>query len=153
MLPTVLVLIQLQPESHATLSKAFNLITALDQSALDHALTQHADAIRAVLTNGTVGLTKSVSARLPNLELIGALGAGYENIDRNAAQARGITVVNGAGTNDDCVADHAFALLLGAVRQIPALDRACRNGARLRGARCNRQGAAVAPFGTRPVPR
>jgi D-3-phosphoglycerate dehydrogenase len=128
MLPTVLVLIQLQPESHATLSKAFNLITALDQSALDHALTHHADEIRAVLTNGTVGLTKSVAARLPNLELIGALGAGYENIDRNAAQARGITVVNGAGTNDDCVADHAFALLLGTVRQIPALDRACRNG-------------------------
>ncbi|MEA3123917.1 MAG: hypothetical protein QOD67_936, partial [Caballeronia sp.] len=67
-------------------------------------------------------------AKLPNLELIGALGAGYENIARDAAQARGITVVNGAGTNDDCVADHAFALLLGVVRQIPVLDRACRAG-------------------------
>src|SRR6202030_1654223 len=63
-----------------------------------------------------------------NLELIGALGAGYENIARDAAQARGIVVMNGAGTNDDCVADHAFALLLGVVRQIPVLDRACRAG-------------------------
>jgi len=65
---------------------------------------------------------------LPKLELIGALGAGYENIDREAAKARGIEVVNGTGTNDDCVADHAFALLLGVVRQIPALDQACRQG-------------------------
>jgi lactate dehydrogenase-like 2-hydroxyacid dehydrogenase len=37
-------------------------------------------------------------------------------------------VINGAGTNDDCVADHAFALLLAVVRQIPVLDRACRAG-------------------------
>jgi lactate dehydrogenase-like 2-hydroxyacid dehydrogenase len=128
MLPTVLVLIQLQPESHATVSKAFNVITALDPSALDHVLTHHGDQIRTVLTNGTVGIDALSIARLPKLELIGALGAGYENIDRNAARARGITVVNGAGTNDDCVADHAFALLLGVVRQIPALDRACRHG-------------------------
>ena len=37
-------------------------------------------------------------------------------------------MANGAGTNDDCVADHAFALLLATVRAIPALDRACRAG-------------------------
>ncbi len=36
--------------------------------------------------------------------------------------------MNGAGTNDDCVADHAFALLLAVVREIPLLDRACRDG-------------------------
>ncbi|AME23455.1 MULTISPECIES: 2-hydroxyacid dehydrogenase [Burkholderiaceae] len=128
MLPTVLVLIHLQPESHAMVSKAFNVITAPDQSTLETALTRHADEIRLVLTNGTVGIDASSIARLPKLELIGALGAGYENVDRDAAKARGIVVVNGAGTNDDCVADHAFALLLGAVRQIPALDRACRDG-------------------------
>ncbi|KQR79724.1 hydroxyacid dehydrogenase [Burkholderia sp. Leaf177] len=128
MLTTVLVLIPLQTESHATVSRAFNVITALDQPALDTALTHHADKIRAVLTNGTVGIDASAIARLPKLELIGALGAGYENIDREAAKARGIEVVNGTGTNDDCVADHAFALLLGVVRQIPALDQACRQG-------------------------
>src|ERR1700710_2737470 len=128
MLPTVLVLVPLRPENQIRVSHAFNAITALDQAALDKALDDHADKIRAVLTNGTIGIDAASIAKLPNLELIGALGAGYENIARDAAQARGITVVNGAGTNDDCVADHAFALLLGTVRQIPALDRACRNG-------------------------
>jgi lactate dehydrogenase-like 2-hydroxyacid dehydrogenase len=128
MLPTVLVLVPLRPESQTTVANAFNVVTALDQSAIDQALADHADEIRAVLTNGTIGIDAASVAKLPNLELIGALGAGYENIARDAAQARGITVVNGAGTNDDCVADHAFALLLGVVRQIPVLDRACRAG-------------------------
>uniref|UniRef100_UPI00232C3D5F NAD(P)-dependent oxidoreductase n=1 Tax=Acinetobacter baumannii TaxID=470 RepID=UPI00232C3D5F len=53
---------------------------------------------------------------------------GYENIDVEAARARGVVVANGAGTNDACVADHAFGLLLAAVRGIPKLDRATRNG-------------------------
>ncbi len=128
MLPTVLVLVPLRPENQASIAHSFNAITALDQAALDQALTHHADEIRAVLTNGTIGFDANSIARLLNLELIGALGAGYENIAREAAQARGIVVVNGAGTNDDCVADHAFALLLGVVRQIPALDHACRAG-------------------------
>jgi lactate dehydrogenase-like 2-hydroxyacid dehydrogenase len=110
------------------MAHSFNVMTALDQPALDQALTHHANEIRAVLTNGVIGFDANSIARLPNLELIGALGAGYENIARDAAQARGIVVVNGAGTNDNCVADHAFALLLGVVRQIPALDRACRAG-------------------------
>jgi lactate dehydrogenase-like 2-hydroxyacid dehydrogenase len=128
MLPTVLVLIPLRPESQTSIAHSFNVITALYQAALDQAFTHHANEIRAVLTNGVIGFDANSIARLPNLELIGALGAGYENIARDAAQARGIVVVNGAGTNENCVADHAFALLLGVVRQIPALDRACRAG-------------------------
>lgn len=51
-------------------------------------------------------------------------GAGFENIDRIHAQTRGIVVANGAGTNEDSVADHALALLLAAVRAILRNDRA-----------------------------
>ena len=46
----------------------------------------------------------------------------------DAARARGIALANGAGTNDDCVADHAFGLLIGVVRGIRTLDRLCREG-------------------------
>ncbi len=35
---------------------------------------------------------------------------------------------NGAGTNDDCVADHTLALLLAVVRDIAQRDRATRDG-------------------------
>lgn len=128
MKPTVLVLVPLRPESQDAVSAAFTMITALDAGSQGQAFATHGQAIRAVLTNGTIGLDAATIEKLPHLELICALGAGYENVDRQAAKARGIVVVNGAGTNDDCVADHAFALLLAAVRQIPALDRACRDG-------------------------
>ena len=50
------------------------------------------------------------------------------NIDTAHARSRGIVLANGAGTNDDCVADHALALLLATVRAIPQLDEACRQG-------------------------
>ena len=46
---------------------------------------------------------------MPRLSLVCALGAGYENIAVAHAKARGIAVGSGAGTDDDCVADHAPA--------------------------------------------
>jgi D-3-phosphoglycerate dehydrogenase len=128
MLPTLLVLIPLAVENRAPISATFDVVDAPDPDSREQAIAGHGERIRAVLTNGTTGIAASDIERLPNLELIGALGAGYENIARDAAKARGIVVVNGAGTNDNCVADHAFALLLAAVRAIPALDRACREG-------------------------
>lgn len=126
--PTLLVLIPLAVENRASIAAAFDIVDASDPASRDQAIAGHGERIRAVLTNGTTGIAASDIERLPNLELIGALGAGYENIARDAAKARGIVVVNGAGTNDSCVADHAFALLLAAVRAIPVLDRACRDG-------------------------
>lgn len=128
MLPTLLILIPLRPENEAAIAAQFNIITAVDQPSLDEAISKSAKEIKAVLTNGTIGIRSETIHQLPALELIAALGAGYENIDLPAAKARNITVANGAATNDDCVADHAFALLISIVRQIPALDRACRNG-------------------------
>ncbi|WP_394791064.1 2-hydroxyacid dehydrogenase [Rhodoferax sp.] len=84
--------------------------------------------IRAVLTIGSVGLSAVEMDAMPALEIVCALGVGYENIDVAHARARGIVLANGAGTNDDCVADHAFALLLAAVRNVPKLDQQCRLG-------------------------
>lgn len=48
------------------------------------------------------------------------IGAGYEHVDLGAARARGVMVTNGAGVNAPSVADHAMALLLSLVRDIPA---------------------------------
>ena len=126
--PTLLALIPLTSESRASIGASFDIIDAHDPASRDEAFAAHGERVRAVLTNGSTGISAADIERLPHLELIGALGAGYENIARDAAKARGIVVANGAGTNDDCVADHAFALLLATVRAIPALDQACRAG-------------------------
>jgi len=56
------------------------------------------------------------------------IGAGYEHVDLQAAADRGITATNGAGVNASSVADHAMALLLSLVRDIPRCDAAVRRG-------------------------
>ena len=123
MLPTVLVVVPLRPESQITVANAFNVITALDQLALDKALTNHASEIRAVLTNGTIGFDATSIAKLPNLELIGALGAGYENIARDAAQASGIVVVKGNASQSAGATAHRGLLVIEGTRQRAAVSR------------------------------
>ncbi len=84
--------------------------------------------IEAVLTNGSIGLSATQINALPQLRIICAQGAGYEGIDLAAARARGIVVTHGPGTNDESVADHALALLLALVRDIPRANNAVREG-------------------------
>jgi lactate dehydrogenase-like 2-hydroxyacid dehydrogenase len=124
----LLVLCPLQDEYLTQLSAAHDVVYAPDDARRAQAIATQGGRIRAVLTIGTIGLTAAEIAALPALELVCALGVGYEQIDLAAARARGIVLSNGAGTNDDCVADHAFGLLIAAVRGIVRLDRGCRDG-------------------------
>jgi lactate dehydrogenase-like 2-hydroxyacid dehydrogenase len=107
---------------------AYDVVYAPTGAARAAAVTQHGARVRAVLTIGTIGLTADEIAAMPELELVCTLGVGYEKVDLDAARARGIPVANGAGTNSPGVADHAFGLLLAAVRGIVTLDRAVRDG-------------------------
>jgi lactate dehydrogenase-like 2-hydroxyacid dehydrogenase len=84
--------------------------------------------VRVVLTSGIVGITGEQIAALPCLELISALGAGFEMIDLPAARARGIVVTHGPGTNTIAVADHAWALLMSAGRDVVRSDAQARRG-------------------------
>ncbi|MNJ45049.1 Glyoxylate/hydroxypyruvate reductase B [compost metagenome] len=81
-----------------------------------------------MLTRGPLGLTADEIAALANLKIICVIGAGYEQVDLAAAAVRGITVTNGAGANANAVADHAMALLLAVVRDIPRADASTRRG-------------------------
>ncbi|CAG2131074.1 2-ketogluconate reductase [Cupriavidus campinensis] len=127
-LPALLVLIQLEPAHLELVSAQYDVRYAPTAEGRAAEVAAHGKTFRAVLTNGTVGLTATEIAAMPALEVVCALGAGYENIDLAACRARGIAVGNGAGTNDSCVADHAMALLLATVRRVPALDHATRDG-------------------------
>jgi len=126
--PLLLVLIPMSAAASAALAARFTVLHAPDPAQRESTIAARGGAIEAVLTNGTVGCSAAEIDAMPNLTLVCALGAGYENVAVERARARGIVVANGAGTNDDCVADHAMALLLAAVRAVPQFDRACRAG-------------------------
>lgn len=106
----------------------FELILAQTPATRARAIVDHAGQIDAVLTRGPLGLSAQEIGALPRLQIICVIGAGYEQVDLQAASNRGIAVTTGAGINAPSVADHALALLLALVRGIPQADAAVRQG-------------------------
>jgi lactate dehydrogenase-like 2-hydroxyacid dehydrogenase len=126
--PQLLCLIYMADHHRTLLSQHFDLVYAPEPAQWPEALAAHGATVRAVLTNGAVGLTAEQIDAMPKLEFVTALGVGFENINLAHARQRGIALANGAGTNDDCVADHAMMLLLAVVRNLRSLDQQCRAG-------------------------
>lgn len=124
----LLVLNSLSSAHQAQIAEVYDVTYALDPAQRAAAIAEHGQKFRAVLTIGVIGITPEEIAAMPAVELICCLGAGYEGVPLEVTRARGIATANGAGTNDDCVADHAFGLLIGVVRDIRKLDRLCREG-------------------------
>lgn len=128
MKPQLLVLHGLTEGHRAQLAQTLDLIYAPTPAERAAAVAEHGARVQIVLTIGATGLTAAEMDAMPQLSLVCALGAGYENIDVAHAQQRGVVVATGAGTNEDCVADHAMGLLLAAVRGIVHHDRLTRDG-------------------------
>lgn len=134
MKPLLLVLVYITPEHRVLVSKSFETIYApndglgADRTNGATQIAIRGKDIQVVLTNGTNGLTAAEIDAMPALQIVCTLGVGFENVDIPHATARGIKVANAAGTNDSCVADHAMALLLGAVRRVPTLNTLVRQG-------------------------
>lgn len=126
--PLLLVLHVLSDAHLSQLAQPFDVLYAPDAVRCAEALAAHGPRVQAVLTVGAIGLSAAQMQAMPQLRWVGALGAGYENIDVAYARAHGIAVSNGAGTNDQCVADHAFGLVIAAVRGLVRLDRLTRQG-------------------------
>ena len=64
-------------------------------------------------------ITASVIAAAPHLKAIVQFGAGLDNVDREAAGARGIAVRNVPGANAQAVAELALFLMLALARRRP----------------------------------
>ena len=73
----------------------------------DALLDEIGDQIRVVGTNGHVGVPVDVMERLPNLEMIGCFGVGYDAIDIEYCRERRIAVTNTPDVLSDAVAELA----------------------------------------------
>ena len=79
---------------------------------------------------GSEPYTRAVIARAApaGLKVIARAGVGYDAIDLQAATEHGVAVCFAPGTNQEAVAEHAFALLLSLIRNVPRQDAAIRRG-------------------------
>jgi len=124
----VLALVKLAPERVAALTAAgYDVREGARYASRMDALRDAGD-VRAVLTNGRGGLSGAEMELLPNLEMICAVGAGYEAVDLDTARRRGIAVANSPDTNASAVADSAMMLLMAATRHLRQADRHVRTG-------------------------
>jgi phosphoglycerate dehydrogenase-like enzyme len=87
-----------------------------------------ADADVVVNLRAHSKFSRAVLARAPSLRLISIWGTGYEHVDLGECRARGITVTTTPAANAGAVAEHTLALMLGALRHLPAMDRGIRAG-------------------------
>lgn len=65
---------------------------------------------------------------LPNLEIIGSFGVGYDGVDVQRAVERGIMVTHTPDVLNDEVADTAIGLLLNTIRRLPQAENFLREG-------------------------
>ena len=80
----------------------------------------------ALLVRSATTVDAEVLAAAPKLKIVARAGVGLDNVDVDAATARGVLVVNAPTSNIHSAAEHALALLLAAARQIPAADASLR---------------------------
>jgi len=81
-----------------------------------------------VAVRSATKMTEKVIAAADRLKVIGRAGIGVDNIDVNAATARGIIVMNTPFGNSITTAEHAVSLMLALARQIPEADRSTQAG-------------------------
>jgi lactate dehydrogenase-like 2-hydroxyacid dehydrogenase len=125
----VLALVGVTPDRLAALTAAgYDVCEGKQYANRLDAVSAAADSVRAVLTNGRGGLSGEEMALLPHLEIVCAVGAGYEAVDLETARCRGIAVAHCPDANATAVADAAMMLLLAATRHLLEADRFVRGG-------------------------
>lgn len=102
------------------------MVDPIDEESLVRRLSD--GDIDAVLMRGSKPFTAGVLAAATGLKIIAKNGAGIESVDLEEAARRGIAVTVSAGANADAVAEHAIAMMLSLVRDLPKLDRTVRAG-------------------------
>lgn len=104
----------------------FGEVTAYDVTGPKELAERIAPA-EILLCNKTA-IPAAAIAAAPGLRFIGVFATGYNNIDLEAASARGIVVCNVPGYSTEAVAQHTFALLLALLNRVGEYNRTVAAG-------------------------
>lgn len=82
----------------------------------------------ALIIRSATKVTEQVLAAGSDLVVVGRAGIGLDNVDVEAATARGVMVVNAPQSNTLSAAEHTMALLLAQARNVPQAHAALKAG-------------------------
>jgi lactate dehydrogenase-like 2-hydroxyacid dehydrogenase len=91
-------------------------------------LREHVAGVEGLLSLLTDAVDEALLDAAPDLRAISNYAVGTDNVDLEAATARGIPVGNTPDVLTDATADLAFALLLALARRLPEGERDVRDG-------------------------
>ena len=118
----------LLPAMQAVLESRYEVHPWPEPALREAWLREHAKDVRGVVTNGHLGMETVLARQLPQLGIVAVNGVGYDQIDIDAMREAGIRVTNTPDVLTDDVADLAIALMLNAMRALPAAERHLREG-------------------------
>ena len=101
-------------------------LTVYDRTPADLTAERIGDADAVILNKTPVG--EEIISACPNLRYIGVLATGYNVVDIEAAQKRGIVVCNIPSYGTNAVAQMTMALLLEICQHVGAQSNAVKNG-------------------------
>jgi len=114
------------PPADAELTQQYDVLQYWKATDPEAFLREHADSIEVIATSANIGCKSNIIAALPKLRAICSWGVGYDSIDVEFAQSRNVVISNTPDVLNDCVADLAWGLLIGAARNIAWGDRFVR---------------------------
>src|SRR3546814_18507943 len=127
--PAILMTAPMHPAVTARLGQRFALHRLWEQDDPEAFLTAHGAAIRGIATSTLYGrVDDTLFSRLPALEIVASFGVGYDNVDAQAAAARGIVGTNTPGGPDADGAEFPIGLLAATIRTLPQAERVLRHG-------------------------
>jgi D-3-phosphoglycerate dehydrogenase len=91
-------------------------------------LVRALEGCSALIVRGATKVTAEVLAGAPSLRVVVRAGTGLDNVDQEAARARGVQVSNTPAANAVSVAELVFGLLIALERRIVGTSQALREG-------------------------
>jgi D-3-phosphoglycerate dehydrogenase len=125
MRPKVVVTERMDPAGLSLLRDQAALVELFERPG--ETIDQHLGDVTGLVVR-VMPVTAERIAAAPRLRVIGKHGIGVDNVDLDAARARGIPVVFTPGANDEAVAEHTLALMLMLARKMERLVGLARAG-------------------------
>ncbi len=82
----------------------------------------------ALIVRSATKVTADLLAATPRLRVVGRAGVGVDNVDLEAATARGVVVMNTPGGNTISAAEHTMSMLLSLAKHIPQATASMKGG-------------------------
>lgn len=82
----------------------------------------------ALIVRSRTKVTKEIIDAGKNLKIIGRVGSGIDNIDKKAADEKGIVIVNAPDANSIAVSELTIGLMISLLRHIPKADKSMKEG-------------------------